>query len=446
MEQQSIALRPDDIISESNIRFGLKKDRIQDLAESIKELGRVTTPLWVEPLAEIQNGAGYRLIAGNYRKAAVELLLKEGVEVEMPCIIVETSDRVNMLKNQLSENTDRENLSPMDKATAMKQLLDAGVSKIEVRTMFATPGGRKGGRKQPASNSFVNMHLSFLDFPKTIQNKIHSGPENGGIGVAAAYELTKVQPDKWETVLARAEEEYKKRVELDTKDEEKLLAQEKRDQEAEAKRRDTESALEKAKEQVTKASAEVDKAAEEAAELYKQTKKTIKAGDEEAQKQQQELQAKFKAAEERQKISEKAAKEAKALEDKLQAQLDKTMQLKKEREDKLKALKSGKAVGAAANKQGTGGTDIKKAAVAEGASTNYVPLTALEMRRLVDTKTPYPKIDVLFDILKRCFSGVITDGQMVSEVAYSVTGERKEIPDHLKPATVPDHLKGKKKR
>lgn len=84
------------------------------------------------------------------------------------------------------------NRSPIDEALEIRRLIQQGVSKMEIRKMFARPGGRKGFKSMPVSNSFINMRLSFLDLPKAIQEKIH----DGRLGVAAAYELTKVTTGK----------------------------------------------------------------------------------------------------------------------------------------------------------------------------------------------------------------------------------------------------------
>jgi hypothetical protein len=73
----------------------------------------------------------------------------------------------------------------MDKAFAMKRMRDAGIPMIDIRTAFATVGGRKGQKIQEASNAHVNMIMSFLDFPKAIQNKIHDGI----IPIWAAHQL-----------------------------------------------------------------------------------------------------------------------------------------------------------------------------------------------------------------------------------------------------------------
>ena len=93
--------------------------------------------------------------------------------------------------------------SLIDQARMMKAYLDAGYTKKDVGKKFSRPGGRKGMKVQPASNSIINITLSFLDFPKPIKEKIH----DGSLGLNAAKKLRESPPKGWQAILERAETE-----------------------------------------------------------------------------------------------------------------------------------------------------------------------------------------------------------------------------------------------
>ena len=417
LQEGTLALDPGVILAEENSRYGLKRLRVESLMASILERGGVMQAVEVEPLPKPVDGKHYRLTSGFYRHAAVsELNEKQGAGLTLPATIKPVPDPVERLKRQLAENMERENQSPMDKAVAIQRLVQASVPKIEIRKIFSTPGGRKGLANQPASNAFVNMTLSFLDLPKAIQEKIH----DGRVGVAAAYELTKVSPDKRAAVLERAEEQRQKAIDAEEKEEERYLANEK----AAAEAREKEAAAMKE----AQAKAEALKAAEDllaekrnaAAEAYRATtgiKGEAKAKAEEA----------FKAA-------EADAKGAEAAVDKLTKEVskanmlsEKAAQKAQEQAAKLEAARNAVRDNAGnKGKTAVGGGDVKKAAAAvEGSQT--VKLNASEMRRVVDELTAagmYPKVREIAKAFKECFDGVLTDRQLYTKLA-TITGEKK---------------------
>ena len=410
--EQVLQLDPSVVLADSNVRFSLKAPRVEALAEEITAIGRVHTPLLIEPLAEVVNGCQYRVTDGHYRKAAVELLNKSGAALTLPCIVRSPEEGVNRLKLQLSCNKDRENLSPMDRAIAIKQLKDAGVPVIEIRKMFSVPGGRKGGVKvAPASNSFINMHLSFLEFPKKIQEKIHAG-EQGGIGVLAAYRLSKAPRDKWEAIIQEAETEREEQIKREAADEEKLLAQEKKAQETVEKEKKLKEDLEAAKKAAAEASQAIDAKNDAAAAAYAAHNKMVgtsypdKSPEAEAKKKAFEA---LQAAEQELKDTKKAAEDAKKEATKLEERLKKQAQQAEERAKRLKELqKKGKAD---KNKKGPTANDIDKASAKLGAG-NYVPLNATQMRefvKLVCTPGGSEKVRLVGRIFDSVFTGRASD-------------------------------------
>lgn len=218
-----VQLNPQHILADDNARFGLKQTRIDALAESIVTAGRVLVPVLVAKLEKAEGGKTHRLIAGHYRHAAVEKLNKEGADLTLPAIVRPAGSDLDRLHEQLTENRERENMSPMDDAVAIKKLLDQGVARKDIRKLFARPTGRKGLQLKAASNAWVNICLRFLDLPKGLQERIH----DGRIGFNAGYTLTRITPDKREAVVAKIEADRLAQLDREDAEEAKYLEAEK---------------------------------------------------------------------------------------------------------------------------------------------------------------------------------------------------------------------------
>lgn len=119
--------------------------------------------------------------------------------------LVPTEQIEEVLKIEMARypqrSPDSSGKSTMDLAREFKRLLEEGVPKIRIREMYPRAGGRKGVKEAPASNSFINIYVSFLNFPEAIQEKI----DDGRLTVKGAYELSKSTPEMWAAVLKRAE-------------------------------------------------------------------------------------------------------------------------------------------------------------------------------------------------------------------------------------------------
>ena len=96
-------------------RTGMDPDRLDELAESIKAQG-VVQPVVVRSLGA---GKGYELIAGERRWRASQ---KAGLS-EIPAVIRDVPDEVT-LAMALIENIQRENLNPIEEATALGRLIE----------------------------------------------------------------------------------------------------------------------------------------------------------------------------------------------------------------------------------------------------------------------------------------------------------------------------------
>ena len=423
METQTITqLDPRVLLADDNSRFALKETRIETLAADILDKGGVMSPIEVEPLETPVDGKTHRVTVGHYRTAALLKLNSEGAGLLMPCIVNPLGNVVLRLKRQLSENMERENQSPMDQAVAIKRLFDAGVPKMEVRKMFSRPGGRKGLRVQPASNSFINMTVSFLDLPKPIQEKIH----DGRVGVGAAYELTKVPIEKRASVLEQAEKDRQSQIDREEKDEEKYLASEKKASEAKSKQDEAEKYLADLKAKQEAALVELKARGEAAAEAYRAAK--LKIDDAAAKAAAAE---KLKEAEKASQAAERAAadltKQIAKAEVKTLTAAQQAAKRAKELKDKREATKKGNTK--VKDQKGVGPQQVKKAAAQQGVATDgRVLLNATEMRQVIkDLGLPsgYPKVQAIGLAIWSCFESKITDKALFKQLQL-ITGERKE--------------------
>ena len=94
-------------------RFDFDNEAICELAASINENGLI------QPIVLRKAQRGYQIIAGERRYRAYKLLNRE----EIPAIVVE-ADEHEMARLALIENLQREDLSPIEEATAYKQLIE----------------------------------------------------------------------------------------------------------------------------------------------------------------------------------------------------------------------------------------------------------------------------------------------------------------------------------
>ncbi len=96
-------------------RSAMDPDRLEELAESIRSQGLVQ-PVVVRPLAR---EGSYELIAGERRWRACRMAGKATI----PAIVREVPDEAT-LALALIENIQREDLNPLEEATALKRLID----------------------------------------------------------------------------------------------------------------------------------------------------------------------------------------------------------------------------------------------------------------------------------------------------------------------------------
>ena len=134
---------------------------LQELADSIKQHGRVLQPIMVRPA-----DPGFELVAGERR-------LKASAMAGLPTIraIVEGVDDATSAEMALAENMARDDLSPMEEARGCAALRDSfGMSVAEI--------GRRVGRDRTAISHLIRL----LELPDKAQEYIESGVLSEGHG------------------------------------------------------------------------------------------------------------------------------------------------------------------------------------------------------------------------------------------------------------------------
>lgn len=142
----------------------ISQSALNDLAESIKEHGVL------EPLIVAKTPAGYQIIAGERRWRAAKIV---GIE-KVPVVIKETSAR-GMLELAIVENVQREDLNPIERAQALRRLLEEFGLQI---SLIAKRIGKSDG--------YVSNTLRLLSLPDAIKDGLISGVTTEGHARALA--------------------------------------------------------------------------------------------------------------------------------------------------------------------------------------------------------------------------------------------------------------------
>ncbi|MDD6272242.1 MAG: ParB/RepB/Spo0J family partition protein [bacterium] len=134
------------------------QEKLVELANSIKEFGVL------EPIIIKKSIKGYEIVAGERRKKACELV---GIE-EIPAVIRDFSDE-DMMQIALLENIQRENLTSIEEAEALSNLL-------KVLNITQDELAKRIGK----SRSYITNLLGLLNLPEIIKNDILHGLISAG--------------------------------------------------------------------------------------------------------------------------------------------------------------------------------------------------------------------------------------------------------------------------
>ncbi len=136
----------------NKIRSALRRSdpSLDELTKSIQETGIL------EPLLARKKGSFYELLAGSRRLEAAE---KAGLKA-VPVIVMNVSDE-KAFEISLTENLQRENLSPLEIATALSE----GMKHFKVSQ-------RALARKLGKDVAWVNRHIQLLSLPKPVRESL----------------------------------------------------------------------------------------------------------------------------------------------------------------------------------------------------------------------------------------------------------------------------------
>lgn len=139
-------------ISHENPRQSFDVDALNELAESIKAHGIL------EPLIVRTVEGGYELIAGERRLRAAQQIDLDHV----PCVVRDVDERTAR-ELRLLENLQRQDLTPLEEASAIKELLADGGTQAEL------------AKKLGKSQTWISQRLKLLALPEQALALVVSG-------------------------------------------------------------------------------------------------------------------------------------------------------------------------------------------------------------------------------------------------------------------------------
>ena len=180
MNQEQIVYLPlDKIEAAPQVRTEFTDESLHGLADTMTQLGQL------QPIRVRREGDIYVVVAGERRLRAARL---SGRFTTIAAIIESGElDVAGVLHRQLVENCQKEDLKPLDKARAIKELMErTGKSTTEVASMLGVASGT------------ISKLLALLNLPEQIQSQVR----DGAIPATAAYQLSRVADADEQAALA----------------------------------------------------------------------------------------------------------------------------------------------------------------------------------------------------------------------------------------------------
>ena len=198
MEELNIIQQSDIQKNPYQPRKDFSEEKIQELAQSIKENGLIQ-PIIVRQSPVI----GYEILAGERRyRASIVAGLSE-----VPVIVKNLSDQ-DMMVHSIIENLQREDLNPVDEAKAYQSLIDKGFTHADI--------AEKMGKSRPYITNLVRL----LNLSPSILKEV----ESGRLSQAHARLLINLSKKDQENLLKRIQEE-----DLSVRQVERLLQEKKQE-------------------------------------------------------------------------------------------------------------------------------------------------------------------------------------------------------------------------
>lgn len=155
---------------EGRIRLEIGEEELQELSDSIKEMGVL------QPLLVCADGDRFEIVAGERRWLAAK---GAGLK-EVPCV-VRSMDKVEKALARASENITRSNLTLIEEAAVYQNLIKEG--KLTIREV-----SEKFGKSMTA----IRERLALLQMPEEVQVALHAKK----IGMKAALVLCEIADRK----------------------------------------------------------------------------------------------------------------------------------------------------------------------------------------------------------------------------------------------------------
>ena len=139
-------------------RRDFDRESLEQLADSIREAGVLS------PILVVENGMRYRIVAGERRFRASRMA---GLET-VPCIVRSLTNEQQM-EAALIENLQRQDLNPIEEATAIRSLMqECGYTQEQA--------ARKLGKSRPA----IANALRLLNLPRAVTDLVVTGELSAG--------------------------------------------------------------------------------------------------------------------------------------------------------------------------------------------------------------------------------------------------------------------------
>ena len=158
-------------------RLEVDTNDLDDLCASISRIGIIV------PLLVRHEGDTFLVLAGHRRLAAAQALGLAAV----PCCVREDTE-ASAVEINIAENLFRTDLTPLEQASAIKDILAAGVISVD-----------NVARMMHRSDHWVNAQLDMLTWPADILETIH----NGRLSVSAASNLALITDNDYRSFLIR---------------------------------------------------------------------------------------------------------------------------------------------------------------------------------------------------------------------------------------------------
>lgn len=173
-------------------RKSMDDEQIQGLSESISQNG-LLQPILISSMEN--NPHKFYIVAGHRRVEATKLLNEENISA----IIINTNKK-ELEVNALVENIQRENLTPIEEAFAIKSLINNGFKQVELAKTLGK------------SKTIISTFLKISNLDKELLNYIQDN--NLDVGRTILYELTNVVTGKQLQVMKHIHNENMKREKI----------------------------------------------------------------------------------------------------------------------------------------------------------------------------------------------------------------------------------------